>query len=1332
MVRLFCDATPHLTAITNRIGTGESYTFGYQDNAPLASPFNGASFGTRDLLTSVTVQGLNLSHQFGYGSNNAGELTSLTLPYGGVVGWQYRSFAYPGPRTLREVATRTLQAASGASADTWSITRDDSGSLPIHAQAVVYDQSAGARKSWSAETNAAATGYGRVIAHEEWAASGQGSRKLAQYTWTADAAGAPYISSTLTTLDGGSANQKQSKVEQTLDTHGNPTQTRIYDWNSLSTPARTYTQAYLHASQYYPQYAPQRIFDRVMSSTVSGGGATWQTGVNNFDLVNTWMAQSEIDQLRYHDAAYTANFAVRGNLTTSYQPGTTKNLRYDITGTVRNAWDEKGQVEVTTAAASGFAAPTRITPGGNLNLATNGTYNSFLAPTSVTGPNGAVTGFSYDALARPSGVSSPHGATTVYTYTNGPPATRTATVTVTIPPPPFGQPTTTQRWTRTTYDGLGREVLVESGDSAGTKSIVNMEYGPCACSPLGRVKRVSQPYAPGGTVYWTVYSYDALGRTTRIDHPGGSGYTAYLYEGNAVTVTDPAGKWKKYISDVFGNLVQVTEPAPEGGQHQTYYTYDLLNHLTQVTMPRGAVAQTRSFNYEAGTHRMLSATHPESGTTTYAYNADGTLLSKTTAANRTTTYTYDGLKRVTLADRSGDDCLRTEYYYDANPFDGAYTQNAWGRIAAVRYYVRRAPGGAGCLATQNATPHLTVTEMYTYTVGGRALKKRMRLNAGGADTDVESSYGYDNEGRMSGITYPESTSYGYGFDGMRRPVSMTQYGQTTVDWVKDVAYGPAGEMTQLKQWTGQYTNYYTETRTYNARLQMTRMTSGAVDMEYRYSGTQNNGRVTQTKDWLSGEEVTYQYDALSRLARAETTGPEWGTTYGYDGYGNLLSKTPVKGTAPSLSITVDAATNRVQWPMSYDAAGNVTAMPSLTLSYDAENRLAQAVHTSNGTEQYGYAPDNKRVWKKGPVGTETLYFWGAEGQRLMTYTLQVQGTAVVLSNGRRSVYFGGRLLMSEGVMVTSDRLGSVRKREGGSSSKYYPWGEEQTATAGETDKFATYYRDGVTGLDYAQNRYYSSVYGRFLSSDPYKSGKGAGDVANPQSWSRYAYSENDPVNFVDPAGLNRQLVHIWGRHIYYVYGDLTIHDFDYYFYSDDGDAGFSAAGSRANAPDPGPAPGLQDYDRIVTSQFSDVLQKRLDRLGNCTKILTGVPIADFWEVVKKIKYYDGRPNAAGSGRSQDSVAQNGVTMYSLADAVTYDIAAILKKDGVRLPIVILGRDFYGDPSVSQPDTLLHEALHYALNLGDPDLKKYLAAFGFTPTSSGSHDISEWLKKDCPK
>jgi len=40
------------------------------------------------------------------------------------------------------------------------------------------------------------------------------------------------------------------------------------------------------------------------------------------------------------------------------------------------------------------------------------------------------------------------------------------------------------------------------------------------------------------------------------------------------------------------------------------------------------------------------------------------------------------------------------------------------------------------------------------------------------------------------------------------------------------------------------------------------------------------------------------------------------------------------------------------------------------------------------------------------------------------------------------------------------------------------------------DKFATYWRDGFTGLDYARQRYYSSRSGRFLTADPYRASAG--------------------------------------------------------------------------------------------------------------------------------------------------------------------------------------------------------------------------------------------------
>ena len=64
---------------------------------------------------------------------------------------------------------------------------------------------------------------------------------------------------------------------------------------------------------------------------------------------------------------------------------------------------------------------------------------------------------------------------------------------------------------------------------------------------------------------------------------------------------------------------------------------------------------------------------------------------------------------------------------------------------------------------------------------------------------------------------------------MGRPIKLTDNSGTPVDWVKDVVYGPAGEMTQIKYTTnGTNGSYYTETRTFNNLLQLTRLTVPGV------------------------------------------------------------------------------------------------------------------------------------------------------------------------------------------------------------------------------------------------------------------------------------------------------------------------------------------------------------------------------------------------------------------------------------------------------------------------------------------------------------------------
>jgi RHS repeat-associated protein len=112
-------------------------------------------------------------------------------------------------------------------------------------------------------------------------------------------------------------------------------------------------------------------------------------------------------------------------------------------------------------------------------------------------------------------------------------------------------------------------------------------------------------------------------------------------------------------------------------------------------------------------------------------------------------------------------------------------------------------------------------------------------------------------------------------------------------------------------------------------------------------------------------------------------------------------------------------------------------------------------------------------------------------------------------------YFGKKLIVSNGVYVVTDRLGSVRANTQGESFAYYPYGEERTNRVDGREKFATYFRDAV-GQDYAGQRYYSSGTGQFFTADPM--GLAGAKSDDPVSWNRYGYAGGDPINRFDPSG----------------------------------------------------------------------------------------------------------------------------------------------------------------------------------------------------------------------
>jgi RHS repeat-associated protein len=158
------------------------------------------------------------------------------------------------------------------------------------------------------------------------------------------------------------------------------------------------------------------------------------------------------------------------------------------------------------------------------------------------------------------------------------------------------------------------------------------------------------------------------------------------------------------------------------------------------------------------------------------------------------------------------------------------------------------------------------------------------------------------------------------------------------------------------------------------------------------------------------------------------------------------------------------------------------------LGYDVENRITMATPTWTA-DVYSYGRENTAgvrgalaVERNKIRPAEKVSFYSVTEQKLGTFQLQLNTSSpgppsLKFASAEMRVWFGSKLVTLNGASVTPDRLGSY--------GTYYPYGEDRGTgnPPADREKFATYTRDSVTGLDYAVNRYYNSVSGRFLLAD---------------------------------------------------------------------------------------------------------------------------------------------------------------------------------------------------------------------------------------------------------
>lgn len=728
------------------------------------------------------------------------------------------------------------------------------------------------------------------------------------------------------------------------------------------------------------------------------------------------------------------------------------------------------------------------------------------------------------------------------------------------------------------YDQLGRVRLTRSIENAATEDPTNEDHGIKVQTRYQTgnpysYQLTSNPYRAATSAAatteesmgWTRSKSVNTGKHSEVETFTGASLPAPWGSNNASTgvvstdinadrtlVTDQAGKRRISKINALGQLINIWEIKESDSDTEavtfatsagslslhglkTSYSYDTLNNL--ITVNQGV--QTRSFAYNS-LSRLKTADNPESGVINYKYDDNGNLIQKTDARSITTNYSYDALNRVTVRD-----------YSDATP-DVIYTYdnltNAKGNLTKVMN---------GILSGGVIANPFSITEYQQFDIMGR-VKQSQQTTDGTAYNPSE--YKYNLSGAMIEQKYPSGRVVKNVLDN-DGDLSMvqSQRNQNTglVAYAKHFTYTAAGAVSSMQLGNGAW-----ESTVFNNRLQPTQIALGSVQngtnklkLDFTYNtntnGTpnaDNNGNVlTQTITTPSETRgtntynaftaiQTYQYDSLNRIKEAEEkigTTQKWKQTFIYDRYGNRTFdegsvgghyKTTTLprncGTAPNLVCAKDnpqaiAASNKLQG-IEYDSAGNTrTDLDNRRFTYDGENKQIKVETTDESGNvtgtlgEYFYDGDGKRVKKVSLENSQwitTIFVYDASGKMVAEYSTQISQTPQVS-------YLTNDHLGSP--RANTDAVGNVTARH-----DYQPFGEEVQRESHGTDqvrqKFTSYERDVETDLDFAEARMYASSIGRFTSTDPLLL---SGKIETPQTWNRYTYVLNNPMNSTDPLGL---------------------------------------------------------------------------------------------------------------------------------------------------------------------------------------------------------------------
>lgn len=750
----------------------------------------------------------------------------------------------------------------------------------------------------------------------------------------------------------------------------------------------------------------------------------------------------------------------------------------------------------------------------------------------ITDPDGNVTKTVYDADSRLSTVTAGYetsaAATTSYSYDIVPGSGACASsvsgaIFCTSVTDPGGATTVdyfNSRGERIREDNPASGTASATYDTAGNLSTLTTKGGAATYhyNPDAEVSSVSYSnpstgYAAAASV---TYNYDADGN--RISMSDGTGGTSYSYDSleRLTTVTNGAGSAIGFGYDLDNEVTSITYP---GSSHVVNQTYDGAGRETTVADWLG---HTTNFSYDANGN-LTSTAYPNTTTATSTYDNADNLLSTEDAPDPNPTspfasfaYTYDGDSQIqTEADTGTPDPTSQTYAYDpvgrlSSTSSGSYAYDSSGDPTQLAQLTQSFSAGHE-LTSQAAT----ITRVGTASGGdsGTGSSLTLTLPAGVLANDQI----------LLTVTLPgnqsvKSTPSGYTLVG-------TYSSGTSSSNVKLALYRRTAQASDSS-----VTINFSKTFAKAASLVVYRGVNPVTPIDTSSSGTTTSGQsvvapsltTTKANDQLvlaeaatstSGGAWTPPTGMATRVSQAGGATIANGIAdQALAGAGATGSRTATFSVTGSLAAAL-VALAPTQSTYAYDSLGDRTAVttPSgtTTLSYDQLGRL-----TAYGSTSYTYDGDGLRTSKTTGRTTEA-FTWEPSGP----------GAAPrLLADGSTYYYiYGPEGLPLEQISGTTpryylhDQLGSTRALTdaSGAVAATYTYGAfgtlaGSTGTATNPFGYAGAYTDPESGQIYLQHRYDDPATGQFTSVDPLVDATGT----------PYAYSYDDPVNEIDPTGLD--------------------------------------------------------------------------------------------------------------------------------------------------------------------------------------------------------------------